>query len=394
MIYAGTAILATVSGCLLICVATVFTEVMASISYRPRPDTSNGSCPPLGILVPAHDEARTIGPTVESLLRQLRAGDRIVVVADNCTDDTADIARAMGAEVVERKDPTRRGKGFALEYGVSQLKLRGDVAVVVFVDADCQALGNAVVEVAGLAHRSGRPVQGSYLLSAGAAGSIGARFSEFAIRLKSYVRPLGCLQLGTACPITGSGFAVPMHLLDRVRLGSDNIVEDLVLGIDLALAGSPPLFCPSASITSPLPASSAVQSTQRTRWEQGYLAAIAQCGPRILGKALSKGEWRLGALALDLFVPPLALLCLLMLGMTLLATLWLWVAGSTLPIMIQLLSLTLLTFTIIFAWWRHGRDLISSVELLYVPVYILRKVPMYVSMALGRRVGWVRSGRE
>jgi cellulose synthase/poly-beta-1,6-N-acetylglucosamine synthase-like glycosyltransferase len=88
------------------------------------------------VLIPAHNEETGIGPTLSSILPQLGAGDRVLVVADNCTDATAAVARASGAEVVERTDATRRGKGYALDFGVRTLE-KAPPAVVVIVDADC-----------------------------------------------------------------------------------------------------------------------------------------------------------------------------------------------------------------------------------------------------------------
>src|SRR5687768_13838724 len=68
------------------------------------------------VVIPAHDESGGIASVVESIRRQQRSGDRILVVADNCSDDTAAVARVAGAEVVERNDPGARGKGFAIAY--------------------------------------------------------------------------------------------------------------------------------------------------------------------------------------------------------------------------------------------------------------------------------------
>ena len=74
---------------------------------------TNGTAPRIAILMPAHNEEAGIKDTIANLLPQLSAGDRIVVIADNCADDTATAARAAGAEVLERFDHVRRGKGVA-----------------------------------------------------------------------------------------------------------------------------------------------------------------------------------------------------------------------------------------------------------------------------------------
>ena len=77
--------------------------------------------PQVAVLVPAHDEASIIGATLASLVPQLQAGDRLLVVADNCSDDTARRAEEGGAEVIVRQDALRRGKGYALDFGMRHL---------------------------------------------------------------------------------------------------------------------------------------------------------------------------------------------------------------------------------------------------------------------------------
>src|SRR5262249_43681155 len=74
------------------------------------------------VLVPAHNEEAVLAATLSRVNRELRDGDSTLVVADNCTDGTARVARQAGATVIERTDPVRRGKGFALDFGVQALK--------------------------------------------------------------------------------------------------------------------------------------------------------------------------------------------------------------------------------------------------------------------------------
>lgn len=379
----------------LIPVTMLFLEVMASLTYRPdqnpQPDRF---CPPFAVLVPAHDEAKLITGTLQTLQPQLRPIDRLLVVADNCSDETADIARAQGAEVIVRTDRSRRGKGFALEFGIEHLA-RGDApAAIVFIDADCQVAPGTLAALATLAHERGRPVQGTNLSIAGVASGLGARFSEFAVRLKNRVRPLGCRQLGLSCPMTGTGMAVPWDKVGLVTLGSDNVTEDLVLGLDMAMAGHPPVFCPEALVTSSFPQAESSQLTQRTRWEQGALTALTHYLPRVALRAVAGRSPGLAALACDLLILPLALLSAGLAGLIALSAGWYIVTGLAGALLVSALSPALLVATILTAWWTNGRDLLSFSDLVYVPVYILRKIPLYTGIALGRRIGWVRSDRD
>ncbi|HXM34723.1 MAG TPA: glycosyltransferase, partial [Pyrinomonadaceae bacterium] len=105
-------------------VAIFFIEVTAAIASSRRGSSVGMSRDPnhnVAVLVPAHNESAGLLPTITDIKRQLFAGDRLLVVADNCTDDTAAIAAARGAEVIERNDPSRRGKGYALDFGVRHL---------------------------------------------------------------------------------------------------------------------------------------------------------------------------------------------------------------------------------------------------------------------------------
>ena len=146
--------------------------------------------PTVAVLVPAHNEQEVIESTLRTLLPQLQAGDRLLVVADNCTDDTAHLARAAGAEVVERSHASDRGKGFALDFGVRYLS-RNPPEVLVIVDADCRVESGSLQRLANLAITQGRPVQALDLMLPNAAASLKQRLAAWAWRVKNWARPLG-----------------------------------------------------------------------------------------------------------------------------------------------------------------------------------------------------------
>ena len=114
--------------------------------------------PSVAVLIPAHNEEMMITETIRSVIPQLAPGDRLVAIADNCTDGTAAAARRAGATVSEREDPTHRGRGYALEHGVRHLS-REPPGVVVILDADCTLHAGSLDELARRAAFSGRPVQ-------------------------------------------------------------------------------------------------------------------------------------------------------------------------------------------------------------------------------------------
>ena len=264
------------SGVLAILSTVLLVEVAAAVPSRrgqafPLP---TGNRPRAAVLVPAHNESAGLLPTLYAIQAQLRATDRLLVVADNCSDDTAAVALAAGAEVVERNDPSRIGKGYALDWGIRHLRA-DPPAVVIVIDADCRVSDSALATLATVCENANRPIQALYLMTAPACSSISYRISEFAWRLKNWARPLGLESLGLPCQLMGTGMASPWDVIRTADLASGHIVEDLKLGLDLADGGWPPLFCPSAVVMSEFPQSATGVTSQRERWEHGHLSMIA-----------------------------------------------------------------------------------------------------------------------
>ena len=349
--------------------------------------------PRLAVLMPAHDESAGILAALQSVRAQLGRGDRLLVVADNCTDDTAAVAGAAGAEVIQRHDAQRRGKGYALDFGVRHLQA-DPPEVVVIVDADCSLGPDCLERLASTCVQARRPVQALYLMQSPPGAGLKARLAELAWVVKNQARPLGYRRLGLPCQLMGTGMAFPWALISAAPLASGHLVEDLQLGLDLASTGTPPLFCPQARVNSSFPADATGLATQRTRWEHGHLGVIASHGPRLLWRALAGGQPMLLALVLDLCVPPLASLALLlMLGLAA-AMVLLPMGGGMLPVALALLSIAMLGTGILLAWWRFGRAIVSLKEFLSVPAYVLAKLPIYARLFKGRQAEWVRTKRD
>ncbi len=386
-------VLSALAALLLVPIAVLLVQILAALAPRCRRAGPAVRRPRLAVLVPAHDEALGIGATVHGLRAQLAAGDRLVVVADNCSDDTAALARAAGAEVVERHDPLRRGKGYALDFGVRELEA-APPELVVIVDADCRLGKGALDRLARRCGASGRPVQALYLMRAPAGAGLKLRIAEFAWAVKNYLRPLGYARLGLPCQLMGAGMAFPWATLRDAELASGHIVEDLKLGLDLARAGQAPLFCADALVTSVFPSSEEGARSQRTRWEHGHLGMIVGAGPRLLLAALLRLDWRLAALVLDLCVPPLALLTLAVLAALALAGALFAAGGGALPLMLAAAACALLGAAVLLGWAGCGRHIVSFGDLVRAPLYALAKVPLYLRFVCRRQVDWVRSRRD
>jgi len=375
-------------------VSTVlFIEVMAAILGADSPEPKPGERGSVAVLIPAHDESLLIASTIRSIVPQLLEHDRLLVVADNCTDDTADIAAAEGAEVVVRTDAERRGKGYALDAGVDHFRT-APPSVVLIVDADCHVSDGTVDRLVRATGATGKPVQALYLMQAAADAPAPVRIAEFAWLVKNKVRPEGLNRLRLPCQLTGSGMAFPWAALSTATLATAHIVEDLKLGLELARKGSAPMLCLGTLVTSEFPSSSAGGKTQRTRWEHGHLSVISRDGPRYLLHALRARDWKLLAMTLDLCVPPTALLVLLGVLSWVCGALLLLLTGSVASLTAATVAVGLIAASVVSSWLVYARRLLPFSDLLLGATYALRKIPLYAHFLVARQIDWVRSRRD
>lgn len=386
---------------LLVPILVLFVECFAALLPSRSVVTEQGrseavaeeSSPKIAILIPAHNEALGIGATLETLLPQLTDQDRLIVIADNCNDETASIARNLGVTVIERQDTELLGKGYALDYGLRFIQAEPP-DVVVFIDADCLVAPGAISTIARQAAASARPVQATYLMEQPANPGPKDAVSALAFMVKNLVRPSGLERLGLPCLLTGTGMAFPWSVIQTVTLASGNIVEDMQLALDLAIAGSAPRFCQSARVIGRLPAQTAAAKTQRTRWEHGHLQTLLTQVPKLLKASIEQIRFDLLALALDMSVPPLSLLVIIWLAVTGLAIFAATLGISGIPALILSLEGLLILLAIVGAWAKFGRADLPVLTLLSVPFYIVWKIPLYFSFLWRRQTKWVRTERD
>ena len=387
--------LTTIAVVLAVVSATFAIEVAASLFFRKRKTApKNEHRARIAVLVPAHNEAAGIAKTLNDIKAQLRPGDRLLVVADNCFDDTASIALAMGAEVSVRSDAERIGKGYALDWGLRHLEQ--DVPdIVILVDADCRLAPFAIDRLASACQRSGRPVQALYLMTAPSGSRVNHQVAEFAWRVKNLARPLGLMALGLPCQLMGTGMAFPWTIIRSVDLSSGHIVEDLKLGLDLARAGYPPMFCPRARVTSTFPSFAEGAKRQRQRWEHGQLALVCKTAIPLLREAILKRNLGLLALVVDLLVPPLSLFVLVLTATILAGALLALFGQPLLPLIVGTGCMVAFGLSATLAWIAYGRSVLPFRSIALIPSYLLTKFGHYASALLnGLTSEWVRTDRS
>jgi len=385
-------LLLAVSLLVLLPVAVLFTEAFFAISDHRNSPAALGERHRLAVIVPAHNEASVIAVALQSIRSQLEGTDRMIVVADNCSDDTANVAINEGAEVIVRDDLTHRGKGYALNFGIRHLEA-DPVRVVIFIDADCRVAPDSISQLARLSALTLRPVQALNLMHAPRSAAILTRIGQFAWTVKNHVRPLGLHKLGFPCQLMGTGMAFPWSCIKSARLATEDIVEDLKLGIDLARAGTPPLFCPEAMVTSEFPSSREAIREQRMRWEHGHIGVILGEAPRLIWDAFRLKDLNLLAFALDLSVPPLALLTLVTCLVWSASAFFYVFSKAQFPLVIATSAVALLAASVLFSWTRYGRKIVSLGDLLVAVPYAIWKIPLYAKFIMARQKNWIRSKR-
>jgi 1,2-diacylglycerol 3-beta-glucosyltransferase len=344
------------------------------------------------VLVPAHDEESGIRATLDSLGLCVYPSDarRTVVIADNCTDRTADCAREAGVEVWERMDMTRRGKGFALGWALDRLQSRDEAFdAVVILDADCLASSNMLSAIDQRLRSGAHAVQVNYVVGNPDASHASAlRFSGFA--LMNTVRFLGKQRLGLSCGLVGTGMAFTRELLVREPWTATGIVEDAEYHSRLVQAGERSEFVPEAWVSSAVPTSLNGSSDQQARWEQGKLRLIRQWSPRLLSAGLAERDIVRVHAGLEWLVPPQSLIAAGSLGSAVAGL----VLGSRRLVLLSAGTLAA-QLTFVLAGLRLVRAPTRVYRaLLLAPALIVRKVALYVRLLGGRGpTSWVRTER-
>jgi cellulose synthase/poly-beta-1,6-N-acetylglucosamine synthase-like glycosyltransferase len=302
----------------------LFYEVRARVAPTAR----------LVVLIPAHNEAMLIARCARSLRSQTYPPDRyeVVVVADNCSDDTAAIAAAAGADVVMiRDEPDARGKGRALRWAMDRLltgKTPADAVVV--VDADSVADPDFLATLVAPFQAGAQAVQGESLLYGD--GSPGTALRVVAFLLVNRVRPAGRCVLGLpATHLAGNGMLLSRELLLAKPWGAFSSAEDLEYSVDLQMDRVRIAFAGGAVLRSPTAPNARAAAQQQLRWEGGKAHLARTRIPQLFMAGVRQRHLALLGVAFDLAVPPLGFLAAIVAGGVMASGL-LWLAGI-LPIL-------------------------------------------------------------
>jgi len=373
---------------------------VAGVGLKQRLPVVSTSNRRMGILIPAHDEEINMEEVLAALssLRYPRERFEIIVIADNCSDGTAEIARRNGATVMERKEAISRGKGQALTWAfemLSQPRYPHDAYVI--LDADSTSSENLLKVIDQYLSRGWEAIQTRIeVLKPGESWITALRFASFASY--SYLRPLGRTILGSTAHLQGTGMCFSAGLLTRYPWRATALAEDLDYGAGLAASGTRVAFAPDATVYTQMPRTMSQARPQLVRWLHGRYQIIRKYTAPLLHIAIrQKSLWR-AETALNLLLPPMTFLIsvpalFLLLNMGLLAlnlegsfgSTMAWIWGSLLLIFLMHIAAAL---------YMVKAPLYIYLSLFSAPIYALKLLRVHLSILLGReKKEWIRTPR-
>ncbi len=189
--------------------------------------------------------------------------------------------------------------------------------------------------------------------------------------------------------------AFPWDLLQQLSLASSNIVEDMKLTVDLIGRGTMPVFCGNAAVISSFAPAPDSANAQRRRWEHGHLATLLKYGLPAVGRGIRDLDMRKTMLALDICVPPLSLLVMLLVAVTLASLVAApAVEAARYTAAVCLLAWLALCTGLGLVWRRFARGSFDARTLWRIPAYAASKIPLYFKFLTSRQKEWNRTDRK
>lgn len=386
-------LLLTAEGALLIPMLYLTILSIAALAYRPNQKATNSkpiTC--FALLIPAHNEEAVLGTLLASL-RELDYPSELVeahVVADNCTDATAAIAREGGVFVHERQNASETGKGYALRWLFGKVDATGrQYDAYVVIDADTEVSPN-FLQVMDTELRAGQLIiQSQYRVQNGHEGwTAGLRSIAFA--LFNHLRPLGRTALNWSSGLKGTGMCFSASVVQQFGWESFSLTEDVEYHVRLVTAGLRVAYAPAAIIWSAMPTSLKQSQSQQMRWESGRLELARRHVLRLLWSTIRTGNTALFDAAMEILVPPLSVLA----GLVICCCVGAFLLPSYLGIRLGVALVVGLMLYVLVGLRLARLPLAAYRSLLFAPAYIVWKLWVYaVALVSSGNRRWVRTSR-
>lgn len=372
------------------CVYLALLTLLSGALPVPRPSSRRLR---FDVFVPAHNEEAGITRTALSLLAMdwPRSCFRVIVIADNCTDNTAAVARAAGAEVLERHDLTLRGKGYALAHAFDFSARDGFAEAVVVVDADALVSPNLLESFAARIERGGKAMQAHYgILNPWS--SWRTQLITIAKGAFHIVRSRARERLQLSCGVRGNGWCVTHSLLREIPYRFFSLAEDLEFGIALGMAGYRVEYAGEAFSNADMAVTEKAARSQRQRWGKGRMDMVRWRTLPLLRAAIRKPSMVCLDLALDLLVPPLSYLILnVVLLAVAAAVLMLWSPDTEFWFFWAVGCAAVLAGYVLRGWQLSRIGPRGLLALAHVPGFLFWRVKL---LLVRKTSEWVRTERE
>lgn len=353
------------------------------------------------VVVSARNESSVIGNLIRSIRNQKYPKELvdIFVIADNCTDNTADVAREAGAIVYERFNKEQVGKGYALDWLFKIIKKdhadKNYEAYIIF-DADNLLDPNYIAEM-NKVFDNGYRIITSYRNSKNFDGNwISAGYSLWFLREARYLNNARMI-LGTSCAISGTGFLVSADVIEENGGWIHRLLtEDIEFTTDSIIKGEKIGYCENAILYDEQPVQFNQSYTQRLRWAKGFYQVFKNYGAKLV-KGVFKGSF--SCFDMLMTISPAMLLTLISIFVNIVAIpIGVITHSPDLPMLLKTLGHTLINFyglffllgtiTAITEWNQIHCNKAKKVCYLFTfPLFMLTYVPIAI-VALFRKIEW------
>jgi cellulose synthase/poly-beta-1,6-N-acetylglucosamine synthase-like glycosyltransferase len=369
-----------------------------SLFTKQRTSFESESLKSFAVIIPAHNEELVLAKTIQSALAldYPRRNYSVIVVADNCTDQTAAIAKAAGAEVHERFDQKLRGKGYALRWIFDKLVQKSSCDAVVVVDADSAMSQNFLKVMNYYLNKGSVSFQSTDIVDTGPA-SWSASMIRISFLLFNYIRPLGRHVLGLPMGLRGNGMCLSMDTLKAVPWNAFSLAEDVDYGLQLLLKDIPTYFAPEAIAYATMPQQTKNAESQRSRWEGGRFSLIRTYSFPLLKTAWNRKSYMYLDTLIDLITPSIVNMIALM-GVMVILNGILSIAGNSkayIYISLWLFAGFCGVIHLFLGLYIARADKTLYKALFNIPRYLLWKIGLYLHIFKSEKQGeWIRTTRE
>jgi cellulose synthase/poly-beta-1,6-N-acetylglucosamine synthase-like glycosyltransferase len=345
------------------------------------------------VIVPAHNESKVIKRTLDSIkkLDYPEKKYKTVVVADNCSDDTADIVKNRGVTCLERVDSEKKGKGFALQWVFNHINGEEYDAVVI-IDADTLVETDFLRVMNQLLCAGEKAIQGYYDVLDPEKSPI-ASLSYLGFVLNRNLRYKGRSRLGWSSNLLGNGMCFSREVVEKFEWDGTSIVEDIEYEMRLVLNGIRVVFAPEAKVYAEIPDSFKNSKVQRARWDLGKIQVRNKYLFKLVNEGIRQSKLIYFDCALELLIPPYSLFCALVAVLFLSITVFswgnhdilffFWVGNTTFLILYSLIGLMIAQ-----ASWRIYKNL------LYAPFFLFwRLMTVFTGYLSNAGNEWLKTQR-